>query len=249
MTIKTEQIQALTDRLARSHQKETSINSSDAIEMISHSSEFIIDILTPIGRTLTTTTKFIGYHSNGLILIEFPEISRDEINTYLQEGFWMNVRAFSQKGEGAIIKFRCQIMHTVTDILPMVMLSVPSSMYIQQLRKEPRYDVKLLCRATVNDHKAQAEIRDLSKSGCRFIISSLTKDFNVGDEVILDVTGENRELSQIISLTGHLCNSQGTRHYAKYGVKFDEFGQKGAKALLSNMRFNGTQFVLKKKTA
>lgn len=249
MTISSEQIQALTERLSRSHQKEVSINSSDAIEMISHSSEFIIDILTPIGRTFTTTTKFIGYHSKSLILIEFPDISRDEIDSYLQEGFWMNVRAFSQKGEGAIIKFRCQIMHTLTGVLPMILLSVPSSMYIQQLRKEPRYDVKLLSRALVNGHKAAAEIRDLSKSGCRFIISSLTKDFNIGDEVILEVTSDNRELSKAVTLTGHLCNSQGTRHYAKYGVKFDDFGIKGAKVLLSNMRFNGTQFVLKKKTA
>ncbi|WP_354623334.1 flagellar brake protein [Psychromonas sp. MME2] len=102
---------------------ETTINSSDGIDMISHGSEFTINIMTPVGMKLMSKTKFIGYHSNNLILLEVPNISEDKKNAFFQEGFLMNVRAISQKGEGGIIQFRSQIMHILSGVIPMIIIS------------------------------------------------------------------------------------------------------------------------------
>lgn len=222
---------------------ESDINSSDAIDMISHGSEFVINITTPIGMKFMSNTKFIGYHSNNIILLEIPDISKEKIDAYFQAGFWMNIRAISQKGEGAIIHFRSQIIHMLDGKIPMILVSVPGMMKIRQLRKEPRYEVNLSGYATIKGQKVETEVRDLSKGGCRFIIGALIKHFDINEQVKIEVKITPKTK---LTLTGSLCNLQSSRHYAKYGLKFDHTGQESVKQLLAKMTFNGTRFVLKK---
>lgn len=228
---------------------ETSINSSDGIDMISHGSEFTINIMTPVGMKFMSKTKFIGYHSNNLILLEIPDISDDKIEAFFQEGFWMNVRAISQKGEGGIIQFRSQIMHILCGEIPMIVISVPGLMKLRQLRKEPRYEVSLTGYAIVNGKKVETEIRDLSKGGCRFIIAALAKQIDIGEEIQIDIFTDSKKKQNLLSLSGRLCNLQSSLHYSKYGLKFDHAGQDNVKTLLTNMKFNGTKFVLKSEIA
>ncbi len=224
---------------------ETIVNSTDAIDMISHGSEITINITTPVGIKYMGRTRFIGSHSANLLLLEIPELSEEDQQYFFQEGFWVNIRAISQRGEGAIIHFRSQILHVIAEPVAIAMISIPGMMNVNQLRKEPRYDVNLKARACINNQRIECEIRDLSKGGCRFITSPLAKHFDIGDNIFLEIlTGKSAGI-QLHPLEGSICNLQSSVHYAKYGMKFNEAGSDNVKTLLSHLKFNGTKLALK----
>ncbi|WED24800.1 flagellar brake protein [Vibrio sp. JC009] len=224
---------------------ESTINSTDAIDMINHGSELTINITTPVGIKYMGKARFIGSHSDNLFLIEPPEISGEDYDYFFQEGFWINIKAISQRGEGAIVQFRSQIEHISHDPMKMVMVKIPGMVKIHQLRKEPRYDVNLEARAVVGSRKIECEIRDLSKGGCRFVTSSLANSFHVGDDISLEIITNNKSKVQLLPLQGHICNLQSSLHYAKYGIQFDDIGSANVKTLLSYLKFDGTKLALK----
>ncbi|NOI84299.1 flagellar brake protein [Vibrio sp. 99K-1] len=223
----------------------TTINSTDALAMIEHGSELTLNVSTPVGTKFLATTKFIGTHSDNCTLIEVPEVSSDDLRFFFQEGFWMTARAYSLRGEGALIHFRSQIHHTIGEPFPIIVLSTPSTMQVTQLRKETRYEVNLSSRVIFDDQRMNCEIRDLSKSGCRFVTSPTSRPIQVADRVSIEITPENYNGPLIPPLRGIVCNLQRSTHYARYGVEFDDIGKANAKNLLSKLKFDGTKLRLR----
>ncbi|MDR9828247.1 flagellar brake protein [Vibrio sp. FNV 38] len=223
----------------------STLNSVDALAMVEHSSEMTLNVTTPVGTTFRIATNFIGTHSDTMVMIEPPMMSDEEISTYFQEGFWVNVRAISPRGEGAIIHFRAQIEHVVQDPLPYIALSVPRTMKVQQLRKEPRYDVNLVGRVRSESQQAECEVRDLSKGGCRFITTPLSRPYQVGDSVEITFLFPQGQQSQFAPLYGRVCNLQRSSFHARYGVQFDEKGRESAKFLLAKLKFDGSKLTLR----
>ncbi|WP_295892235.1 flagellar brake protein [uncultured Vibrio sp.] len=213
--------------------------------MIEHGSELTIAIATPVGTTFQCNTPFIGTHDNNLILIEVPKVSDDDLNFFFQEGFWLVVKAISPRGEGAVINFRCKLIHFIHEPIAMVALSIPSTMQIKQLRKESRYDVNIAGKVIADSHRGDCEIRDLSKSGCRFVTAPLSRPFQVGDQVSINILNNSRNQQEFEPLTGRVCNLQRSLHYARYGLEFNESGQQNAKALLGQLKYNGTKLTFK----
>ncbi|MCK6264321.1 flagellar brake protein [Vibrio sp. ZSDE26] len=230
---------------ARNSNPVSTINSTDALAIIEHGSELTIAITTPIGRTFQCSTPFIGTHENNLILIELPKVSNEDLSFFFQEGFWLLVKAISPRGEGAVINFRCQLIHFIHEPIAMIALSIPSTMQIKQLRKESRYDVNILGKVITNSNRGDCEIRDLSKSGCRFVTPPLSRAFQVGDRVSIEIRDTARNKQDFAPLTGTICNLQRSLHYARYGLQFNESGQDNAKALLGQLKYNGTKLTFK----
>ncbi|WP_117233090.1 flagellar brake protein [Vibrio maerlii] len=222
----------------------TRMNSTDALAMVAHGSELHFSITTPVGTNITGTTAFIGTHSHNFILIEVPEMSKEDYQFFFQAGFWLNVRALSQRGEGAIIRFRSQIQHIISTPIPMVMISIPTTMEVAQLRKEPRFEVNLAAKAMVNQNRFSCEVRDLSKNGCSFITPTLSKAMHVGDNISLHIS-ISRQSDVSIPLTGSICNIQSSNHYNRYGIKFEDYGLENAKKLLARLKFDGSKLSLK----
>jgi len=224
---------------------ETTINSTDALDMINHGSDVVISIITPVGTKFIGKTHFVGFHSQSYIFLEAPDMTDDKFEYFFQEGFNINVRALSQKGEGATINFKSQIMHVLTEPVAMIMISVPGRMLVHQLRKEARYDVALKGKVYIGSQKVECEIRDVSKGGCRFITGALMKNYDVGDQVSIEIITSVKTRVKLQSLEGQVCNLQSSQHYAKYGLKFDETGRASVRLLLACLQFNGTQLALK----
>ncbi len=220
------------------------LNSTDALAMVEHSSELKLNITTPVGTTFVCRTPFIGTHSDRYLLAEIPNISSEDMGFYFQEGFWINLRAISSRGEGAMIHFRSQLLHVIREPIPFVMLSIPNTMQVTQLRKEPRFEVNLPGKVIAEEHKADCEVRDLSKSGCRFISAPVGRTYQVGDTVSIEIFADQRGTRVFAPLTGKVCNLQRSTHYARYGMEFDPLGQANAKNLLSQLKFNGTKLTL-----
>ncbi|CAM4173091.1 flagellar brake protein [Vibrio agarivorans] len=235
----------LTTSVRKPTSEVSTLNSVDALAMVEHGSEMTINITTPVGTTFRISANFIGTHSDTMVMIEPPVMSEDDLANYFQEGFWVNVRAISPRGEGAVVHFRAQIEHVIHDPLPYIAMSVPRTMKVQQLRKEPRYDVNLVGRVRSENQQAECEVRDLSKGGCRFITTPLARPYQVGDSVEITFLMPQGKQKQFAPLYGRVCNLQRSSFHARYGVQFDDKGRENAKFLLANLKFNGSKLTLR----
>lgn len=224
---------------------ELAVKSSDAIAMVSHGSELTYNITTPVGIKYLGSSRFIGTQDESLILIELPSMTDSDRDYFFQSGFWINVRAISHRGEGALIHFRSQIQHLITEPISLAVITLPPKMQVEQLRKEARYDVALDAMGLVDDNRFECEIRDLSRGGCRMVTSPLVRQFKLTDVVKLQVKHEGKAIPNIGVLSGTICNQQNSQHYAKYGVAFDDIGQQAVKKLLAQLKFDGTKLALK----
>ncbi len=83
----------------------TTLNSTDAMAMVEHGSEVSLNVTTPVGTKFMTTSTFVGCHSNHTALVEVPNISEEDLKFYFQEGFWVNIKAYSQRGEVRLFLF------------------------------------------------------------------------------------------------------------------------------------------------
>ena len=221
------------------------LNSTDALAMIEHGGDVTLTVNTPVGTSFRCATQFIGAHSEHRILLETPKIDESDLKYFFQEGFWLTVRAISQRGEGGIVQFRAQLLNIVEEPLPILILSIPQAMQVTNLRKEPRYEVNLEAMLSTGHNQMRCELRDMSKSGCRFILPALGKSLVVGQEVALNVTAGTQKDRYFPPLSGLICNQQKSSHYTAYGIKFDEKGGANAKELLSHLKFDGTKLKLR----
>lgn len=224
---------------------ESSINSSDAIEMVSHGSEFIIKLTTPIGVRYVGKTKFVGRHSDSLLLLELPDISDEDLKFFFQEGFRVDIKAISSKGEGSLIRFRSQVKHILKSPLPLLLISIPGIMKINQLREEVRYDVNLTAQVVTQSLKLECQVRDISKGGCRFITSPLAKHLEIGDRISISIVKPKKSKIELMPFAGIVCNLQRSTHHAKYGLKFDDSNLVRIKNMLESMKFDVAKLELK----
>lgn len=221
------------------------LNSTDALAMIEHGGDVTLTVNTPVGTSFRCATQFIGAHSEHRILLETPKIDESDLKYFFQEGFWLTVRAISQRGEGGIVQFRSQLLNIVEEPLPILVLSIPQAMQVTNLRKEPRYEVNLEAMLVSGHNQTRCELRDMSKSGCRFILPALGKSLVIGQEVALNVAASAYKGRYFPPLSGLICNQQKSSHYTAYGIKFDETGEANAKELLSHLKFDGTKLKLR----
>ncbi len=235
--------QVLKDKLLKANT--TAMNSTDALAMIEHGSEVTLNVTTPVGMKFLSQSQFIGIYQGDQVLIQAPDLLENELRAYFQSGFWVNVRALSQRGEGATIQFRTQIRHRLKEPLALLALDIPNTMQVAQLRKEMRYDVSLVARVSMPDFRMECELRDLSRGGCRFVTAPISRALNIGDLITLDVLQGNQSSACLASLSGIVCNSQKSTHYSRYGIQFDDLGKVSAKNLLSQLKFTGSKLTLR----
>lgn len=220
------------------------LNSTDALALIEHGSELTLSMSTPVGTKFVCHSALIGIHSQHFFLAEMPQISNQDLEYFFQEGFWSNIRAISPRGEGAIVVFRSQLIHIIHHPVPMALFSIPSTMQVTQLRREPRFDVNLTGKAISEKNKLDCEIRDISRNGCRFLTSPLGKTYEVGEIIAIQLVIQSSFELELDELEGRVCNIQRSTHYARYGLEFTDRGKMNAAHLLSNLKFTGTKLTL-----
>jgi c-di-GMP-binding flagellar brake protein YcgR len=240
---------ALKDKIINKRQAkimQSTISCVEALPMIAHGSELTFDLVTPIGTRLSSKASFIGCHGHKYILMEMPEVQGDDKAYFFQEGFWMEVSVISSRGRGAHISFKSQLIHIIEAPVAMILLSMPKSMQMYQLRKEPRYDVTLMAQALSNKHKFECQLHDLSKGGCRLVTSVLNKTLDIGDSVVISVTHQGKSITESAQLIGEVCNLQSSINHSEYGLRFSGDGQKNVKLLLGKLKFDGTKLAITK---
>ncbi|MGR5149681.1 PilZ domain-containing protein [Photobacterium alginatilyticum] len=233
----------LNKHLLSTKSREKTISGNQGIAMVRHGSEVTISIKTPLGRLYRIETVFIGSNSSDEIFFELPEVSKSVIDEYFDQGFWLTVKAISEKGEGAIVNFKTQIMYTILKPTRLLVLELPRTMGLLQLRSEPRYDVKLQGKIALAQRELLVDFKDLSKNGCCFY-----QDINgpqLREDMAIVVMIQNPASGKVFTLTGLVksVHRSGSQNY--YGMLFDLDGQKQAKALLAQLIFDGSKLSFK----
>lgn len=220
------------------------LKSVDGLAMLDHGRELSISITTPVGTSFVTKSNLVGSHSNQMILIEMPKLTEDRLQGFFQEGFWATLSTISPRGEGAIVTFRSQILHVIRAPIAMIAMSIPQTMQATPLRNEPRYEVDLSAKAHSSNHRIDCDVKDLSKSGCLYVTSSLSRPFIIGETIEIHLSQEASKGKAFGPLTGKVCNAKQASQKRKYGVFFDDNGKKVAKSLLANLKFDGSKLSL-----
>ncbi|GAB2651406.1 PilZ domain-containing protein [Vibrio panuliri] len=213
----------------------TKMHNAEALPMIEHGSEVMLTITTPVGATFSCRTKFLAKHSNHRILLELPEVNRIQFQVYFQEGFWLHLHVVSTQGEGYAIQFRSQIESVLKQPVPMMVVTIPQMMDVSTLRKELRFDVKLSATLCIDDKLVACQVKNISKSGCQFVLSSLGLDIESGKKVSLQVRTNSQRNYSLPLLSGYVRNKQTVGTHTAYGVEFALEDAHNVRSLLSNL--------------
>ncbi|MGF1764221.1 flagellar brake domain-containing protein, partial [Aliivibrio kagoshimensis] len=168
------------------------------LNMIFKSTLVHISITTPLGERLKCNTLFIGSDSQSYLLLKFPAISLESQEHFLQEGFKLTVKAISGQGEGSIILFRTLIQHVILQPIPILIVAMPSTMKLHQLRREPRFEVDMKGIIHIDDREVQVKLRDLSNNGCSFMVEDSENNLHKDKYIILDVI--SRHSTKVVSV-------------------------------------------------
>ncbi|MCW8330896.1 flagellar brake protein [Photobacterium sp. SDRW27] len=225
--------------------REKSVPGAEGIAMINHGSEVMISVKTPLGRLYRIETTFIGTNGKDEIFLELPSISQSEFDDYFYDGFWLTVKAISEKGEGAVVNFRTQISQIVHKPIKLLILDVPLKMSLQQLRSEPRYEVKLQGSIALPNRELLVDFKDLSANGCCFQKEVNGPRFDQDTFVCVEV--RDPKVGHLFRLTGQVRNIHKSGAMNNYGMMFDEQGQKQAKQLMAQLIFDGSKLSFKQK--
>ncbi|MGF1765033.1 PilZ domain-containing protein [Aliivibrio kagoshimensis] len=210
------------------------------LSMIFKSSLVHVSVTTPLGKKLKCNTFFIGSDSLSYLLLKLPTISKEMVEEFFQEGFTLTVKAISDQGEGSIIIFRSQITEILQRPAALMVLAMPKTMRLHQLRNEPRFEVAMNALVSKDDAHVNVELRDLSNSGCNFAIDSSDSTFEKQDIVQIKVMRKNSD--EVVSvLGGDICNSFTKGGVTSYGVRFNEASSEEINTLLARLIFDGSK--------
>ncbi len=211
--------------------------------MLSCGTQFVLHITNAIGSRFRCEATYVGTDVESYILVALPELSATEKQFFFNEGFRVSVKAESQRGEGALIQFTTPIMDVLYEPMQIMSLFMPSTATIRQLRSEPRYEVDLHAAVNKNSRQLLLDIHDLSQHGCCFRVGILEGQFEVDQEVEIEVPHKDLKTSYI--LTGFIRNIVRRTSKLYIGVEFDANGQTDAKKLLAKLIYNGSKLIFK----
>jgi len=213
------------------------MHGEDAFSLLDPLNEIAFNITTPTGKQLNCRSKFIGIHSNNLLLLEKPHVSAQEFTLYFQRGYSIKACALSQKGEGARIYFKSKIAYVVqAGENSIILISLPTATQIAQgPRVEARLDVSL--QGELGPNKYHCEIRDISEHGCQLVTDRNINDHNVGDLVAIKIIRDDEPAANPI-LSGTIKNKKLSNRYWKYGLQFNEKSQIVSSLLLDELSFD-----------
>ncbi|MGF1758742.1 flagellar brake protein [Photobacterium sagamiensis] len=226
-----------------SKKREQTVQGNRGIEMINHGSLVTISVKTPLGRLFRCETKFIGSDGTEHLVLTLPKLTPHDLDDYFCEGFWITVKAISDRGEGAIVNFKSQVAYVINKPVGLLLLKIPHTMSLMQLRSEPRYEVKLQGHIPIVNRNLLVDFKDLSAKGCCFQFGVNGPTFDADD--VISITVKNPSSTQHYQLTGTVRSMQKNGALKNCGVMFDGQGQQGAKQLLAQLIFDGSSLSFK----
>lgn len=185
-----------------------------------------IDISTPAGQKRKFKTHYIGHLPKKYVLIEFPESSKlGNFSQYIGQGTVVTVRGLIEGRDGAAVAFLSTIRQTIQIPSRIMVLDIPSTVTLQQLRSAVRIDTHLPVKVKIDDAYWQATVSNLSVNGGQLDVINgeklvLAEDKDI-ELVVEQEAGENS-----IKLNATICNIKQQVDGVSFGVKFNQVSKK-----------------------
>ncbi|WP_049843305.1 PilZ domain-containing protein [Vibrio sp. VPAP30] len=201
-------------------------------------------ITTPTGKLLKCRTKYIGLHSNNVLLLEMPAISPKEKSQFMHRGYTIKACVISSKGEGARVYFKTNIEYVLSgggnDLL---LVTLPkATQVVVGLRESARLEIGLDGHLAPSKQNFPCQIRDISQHGCLIVIERGNSNYQVGSLVELKIIADDQEKDAIDeTLQAVVKNVSKTSCYLKYGVKFEDTSLDYVSTLIENLNFCSIQ--------
>ena len=128
--------------------------------------------MTPTGKTFKGKTKYVGLHSNNLMLLETPNASPKEMAVYFQRGFPIKACVISESGGGARIYFKSKVEYVLeAGDNSLFLISLPLATQVASgLRESARLELILGGVLAPKSNKLSCQVRDISSHGCLVVL-------------------------------------------------------------------------------
>ena len=144
-----------------------------------------IDISTPAGQKRKFNTFFIGYLPKKYVLIEFPETTKlGNFSQYIGQGTVITVRGLIEGRDGAAVAFISSVRQTLQIPSRIMVLDIPTSVKLQQLRSSVRIDTRILAKVRIDDVYWQTTMTNISVDGGQLDIINGEKLVLAEDKIV-----------------------------------------------------------------
>ncbi|USD66940.1 PilZ domain-containing protein [Vibrio sp. SCSIO 43136] len=220
------------------------VKAVEAAHLISNTCIANMTIAPPVGSQITVKCSTIGFHSERTLLVEVPQLKTSDIKHHLREGFWVKMKIFTGRGNGTVLQFRCQVSHVIFEPLPMVALTLPTTMQRYDIRVAPRFETSLSLSIELLKKRYDARMLNLSKYGCLLEVSLISKPAIEGQSISIDIHQLDPRLSLEPPLQAIVRNRRKTLSGYQYGVEYALACQAQGERLLAMMTFDGCTMSL-----
>lgn len=192
----------------------------------------IIDIATPAGQKRKFNTFYIGYSPKKYVLVEFPDSRKlGSFSKYITAGTVVTVRGLIEGREGAAVAFISSVRQTLQIPSRIMVLDIPNTVTLQQLRSSVRIDTHIAAKVKIDDLYWQATISNLSISGGQLDILN-GEELVLAEDKVIEVVVENSEGGSNIKLSATVCNIKQQIDGLSFGVKFNQVNKQQVIELL-----------------
>lgn len=191
-----------------------------------------IDISTPAGQKRKFNTYFIGYLPKKYVLIEFPEASKlGNFSQYIGQGTVITVRGLIEGRDGAAVAFISSVRQTLQIPSRIMVLDIPNTVTLQQLRSSVRIDTKIEAKVKIDDVYWQTTMTNLSVDGGQLDIINGEK-LVLAENKVIEIVVERSEGDSNIKLNATVCNIKQQVDGVSFGVKFNKVSKEQVIELL-----------------
>lgn len=203
-------------------QIETAERLSRNLGLLQAGATVTIDITTPAGKKGKFRTTFVGYVPKNYLLIQFPDISKlGAFGQYIKQGLALTVRGLIESNEGAVVAFVTSVRQTIQIPSKLIVLEFPHKVSLQKLRNNIRIETDVSAKIGVDDEFFNAQIHDLSISGCQLIVHNAHSLMMSNDKPVTIIL-ENFKDGQNLKLIGGIRNVKKQGNAVSLGVHFTE---------------------------
>ncbi len=191
-----------------------------------------IDISTPAGQKRKFNTYFIGYLPKKYVLIEFPEASKlGNFSQYIGQGTVITVRGLIEGRDGAAVAFISSVKQTLQIPSRIMVLDIPNTVTLQQLRSSVRIDTQIQAKVKIDDVYWQTTMSNLSVDGGQLDIINGEK-LVLAENKVIEIVMERSAGESYIKFNATVCNIKQQVDGISFGVKFNKVGKEQVIELL-----------------
>jgi len=179
-----------------------------------------IDISTPAGQKRKFQTHYIGYLPKKYVLIEFPDATKlGNFSQYIGQGTVVTIRGLIEGRDGAAVAFISTIRQTLQIPSRIMVLDIPNTVTLQQLRSSVRIDTHINAKIKIDDVYWKTTMTNLSIEGGQLDIVNGEK-LVLAENKVIEIVVETDAGENNLKLNATICNVKHQVDGLSFGVKF-----------------------------